>query len=66
METNEPSETGKPAAARRGAPVWVRDEQMDGLRRIADGDGESVAFHVRRAIAAYLKKHDKPTLEVRA
>lgn len=66
METNETSETRKPSAARRGSPVWVRDEQMEGLRRVADGDGESVAFHVRRAIAAYLKKYPKPTLEVRA
>jgi predicted transcriptional regulator len=38
---------------------------MEGLRRLADADGESVAYHARRAIAAYLKKHDKPTLEVR-
>lgn len=66
METNETSETSKQSAARRGSPVWVRDEQMERLRRVADVDGESVAFHVRRAIAAYLKKHDKPTLEVRA
>lgn len=65
METNEPSETSKPSASRRGSPVWVRDEQMEGLRRLADADGESVAYHARRAIAAYLKKHDKPTLEVR-
>jgi len=73
METNE---AGKPSAARRGSPVWVRDEQLEGLRRMAEADGESVAFHARRAIAAYLrvstrraaylKKHDKPTMEVRA
>ena len=63
METNE---GGKPPAARRGSPVWVRDEQLLGLRRLADADGECIAYHVRRAIAAYLKKHDKPTLEVRA
>ena len=63
METNE---TSKPSAARRGSPVWVRDEQMEGLRRLSDVDGESVAFHVRRAIAAYLKKNAKPSIEVRA
>ena len=66
METNETSETSKPSASRRGSPVWVRDEQMQGLRQLADGDGESVAFHVRKAIAAYLKKNTKPSIEVRA
>ena len=66
METNETSETSKPAAPRRGSPVWVRDEQMEGLRRLAHVDGESVAFHVRKAIAAYLKKNTKPSIEVRA
>jgi len=62
----ETVKTSNRSGGRRGGPVWVRDELQDGLRRLAKRDGETVAYHARRAIEAYLKKHDKPTLEVRA
>jgi len=65
-ENTESSEASKPITQRRGTAVWVRDEQIDGLRRLAESDGESIAYHVRKAVAAYLKKQSKPSIEVRA
>lgn len=60
------TEASKPITQRRGTAVWVRDEQIDGLRKLAESDGESIAYHVRKAVAAYLKKQIKPSIEVRA
>lgn len=72
MDGNETEKTPSeslPAGRRlKGQPVWVNIDQYDGLKALAAKDGNSLAWHARRAIEAYLRREEKrgQTLEVRA
>lgn len=64
------SEPTEPQPAKReklkGQPVWVKVDQYDRLKAISLKTGKPLAAHARRAIEAYLRRHERQTLEVRA